>query len=159
MQLLSVVFLLMFGCATTPPPGLNRLPEGLYRFDCPVFYDNGMVRITHTAKGARVQLLEKIEGSFTLRPDAEGHVKVVEDHIDYPGLKRSLNGEGRITAPGQAEGRAAVWLKSMGPLSRDHRKGPWTLRRATEAEARRYQRKQELLRERRERAREGGLDI
>jgi hypothetical protein len=159
LQLLSVLFLLLSGCATTPPPGLSRLPEGLYVFDAPIFYEKGMARVTHTSRGARVQLLETFQGDFTLRPDASGQVDMVEDHISYPGLRRTLKGSGQLTATGKAEGQAVIWLKSAGPISRNHREGPWTLRQATPEEEKAFRLKQQAIEKRKQRAREAGLDI
>lgn len=159
MQLLTALFLLGAGCATTPPPGLDLLPEGLYVFDAPIFYETGMAELTHTPRGVRVRLLENDIGAFTLRPDARGRLDIVDDAIDYRDLKRKLNGSGRITKPGRAEGKAKVWLMGLGPVSRNHRKGTWTLRRATPEESQRHRAKERSRELREQRAREGGLDI
>lgn len=138
---------------------MNRLPEGLYVFDAPIFYEEGMAEITHTPRGARVRLLRDDVGEFTLRPDARGRVDIVDDAIGYSGLNRSLNGKGRLTENGRAEGQAKVWLKAMGPVSRNHRKGPWTLRQATPQEIQRHRAKQRSREAREERAKEAGLDL
>jgi hypothetical protein len=124
-----------------------------------MFYEEGMARITHTRNGARVQLLETFQGQFTLRPDASGQVTIVKDDVSYPGLRRELKGDGLLTGTGQAEGEAVIWLKSMGPVSRNHREGSWSLRLATPEEVKKYQTKQKVLEQRKERAREGGLKL
>lgn len=157
LQLLSAFFLLLAGCVSAPPADLGRwVPEGYYVFDCPIVYDNGLARISHTAGGARVQLLEDVKGSFILRVDNKGALEIVDADMHYPGLKRSFKGGGLMSEPGRASGRAIAWLKTLGPISRDHRAGPWTLRPATEKEIERHLEKRRKLEERR-RTRENGL--
>lgn len=157
MQLLSLLFLGFTGCTTTPPPEQQYLPEGLYHFDAPIFYKKGWAQLSHTPRGVRVQLLETFKGAFTLKTQADGRVYLIDDDISYPGLKRTLKGEGRITSIGEAAGTATVWLKTMGPVSRNHRKGPWRLVRATAEDIRKFESKQQTLETRKERAREGSL--
>jgi len=65
--------------------------------------------------------------------------------VEYPGLKRSFRGDGSILSPGRAEGTAISWLKSLGPISRNHREGSWQLRPATPREIERYQAEQRRL--------------
>ncbi len=159
MQLLSLLFLSLNGCVS-PPADLSRsLPEGYYRFDCPIAYDNGMVQLRHQNGKIRVQLLEGYTGSFAFQVKGNSVLKIVDAEMDYPGLPRSFKGEGHILSPGVAEGTAVLWLKSVGPLSRNHREGPWTLRVATQNEIQNFQNKQKTLELRKQRAREAGLEI
>jgi hypothetical protein len=158
LQLLSVCFLFGSAC-TTVPPDLSILPEGYYKFDCPIFYKDGMVRITHTPKGAHVQMLETFAGSFVLEPKGQNELTMTRDSVSYPELKRTLSGSGILTRTGHAEGQAKVWIKDMGPLSRNHRKGTWTLRLASAKEIKSFEQKQKVMEERKERAREAGLDV
>lgn len=160
LQLLSLFFLCLSACISPPPGHLSAsLPEGYYRFNCPIAYDNDMVKLTHEKGRVRVQLLEDYMGNFALKVDPDGSLKIVDDHMDYPGLPRSFKGEGRMLQPGSAEGSAVLWLKSAGPISRNHREGPWTLRRAGEKEIQDFLKKQQTLEIRRQRAREAGLKI
>jgi len=128
-------------------------------FHCPIVYDNGMAELTHVATGARIQLLETIQGAFTLRVDADGVVEIIDADMHYPGLKRSFKGKGRIESPGHASGRAVSWLKTLGPLSRDHREGAWTLRPAPAEKTQRFLEKRQNLDERRARAEKAGLEL
>lgn len=134
------------------------LPEGLYKFDCPIVYDNGFAELTHQNNGIKVQLLEDIKGSFIFTISSDNTVKIVDAEMDYPGLKRSFKGEGHILQTGYAEGNAIMWLKTSGPISRNHREGPWTLREATDREIKSYRAKQQRLEERKARAEKARTD-
>lgn len=160
MQLFSLIFITLSACVTTPPPDLNRvLPEGYYVFDCPIVYDKGMVRIHHDTRTVRVELLEKFDGAFLFRVRSDRALTIVNADMGLPGLNRSFKGDGTLNKTGHAEGRAVTWLKAGGPLSRNHREGPWTLRPATQQEIQGFQREQRVLEERKARARDAGLDI
>ncbi|MGA0333878.1 MAG: hypothetical protein ACO3N7_04110 [Kiritimatiellia bacterium] len=113
-----------------------------------------MAKLVHSRNGVRIQLLEEYTGSFSLQIASDQSLKIVDDEMDYPGLKRTFKGEGRLIRPGVAEGEAVMWLKSVGPISRNHREGPWTLRTATPEEIQRFELKQKTLQERRQRAAE-----
>lgn len=142
------------GCVTTGNPAVGHpsLPEGYYVFDMPVLYSSGMARVGNVARGVRVQLLETFEGSFELHGHGENELRIRNESISYPGLRRTLSGEGTITAPGRAQGEGTVWIRISGPVGRDHRKGPWTLRPATAEEIERHERVQRSLETRRRRA-------
>jgi len=118
-----------------------------------------MVEITHKAGNVHVQLLEEFTGSFSLDIKGDGQMDIVDPEMSYPGQKRSFKGEGYLLEPGVASGQATTWLKSLGPLSRNHRKGLWVLRQATPSEIGSFTKKQEALELRKQRAREAGLDI
>lgn len=155
------MFLLgLSACVNPPPQNLSLfLPEGYYNFDCPIAYKNDLARLSHENGKVQVQLLVDYTGSFSLQVDGNGNLNIVDDHMDYPGLPRSFNGEGRILQPGVAEGTATLWLKPAGPISRNHRKGTWTLQPASEKAVQSYLRKQEALEMRKARAQEAGLEI
>ncbi|MEX2607716.1 MAG: hypothetical protein WD708_10250 [Kiritimatiellia bacterium] len=160
MQLLSLIFITLAACVSAPPPDLTtRLPEGYYTFDCPIIYKRGMVRLRHDHDRARVELLEKFDGAFSFRIRPDRQLTITDADIDLPGLRRSFRGEGTLFQPGHAEGRAVSWIKTGGPISRNHREGPWTLRPATPVEIEKFQRKQQELKERKARAGEAGLDL
>ena len=161
LQLLSISFLILTGCVSTSPP-INLspvMPEGYYMFDCPIVYEKDMAEITHRDGKAFVQLLGDFKGSFAFEISSEGVVTIVEDEMGFSGLNRSFNGEGQILKRGHARGEAIAWLKSIGGFSRDHRKGPWSIRPASESEINSYMREQKSLELRKQRARDGGLDI
>ncbi len=155
-QLPILLLLLLAGCAT-PPPGTHHpgLPPGLYVFDCPIVYEKGMARLAPLPRGARVQLLEGVQGSFELRVRGQGDLEIRDAEMDYPGLRRSFKGSGTLSSPGHATGEAVSWILNFGFAGRDHRTGPWSLRPASEAEIRSFQTKAKHLQERRRRA---GLD-
>ncbi len=160
MQLFSLTFIMLAGCASPPPPDLNRLlPEGHYRFDCPIIYERGMVRLRHDGNTVRVEFLEIFDGAFSFRVRSNQELSITNPDVGLPGLNRSFRGEGTLTKPGHAEGRAVSWLKTGGPISRNHREGPWTLRPATPREIEIFEQEQKVLEERKARAREAGLDI
>lgn len=151
LQPLAILFLLLGGCTTPPPQAMDDwMPEGLYKFECDIINQDNLAGITHGPRGLKVQLLGDFEGEFTLALRSERRVEIVRDRMDYPGLKRSFKGEGEILQPGVAGGTAITWVKSIGPIGRDHREGPWSLRPATEQEIRRYQNRRERLRSYRE---------
>ncbi len=118
---------------------------------CEIIHQDNLAKITHDPSGLKVQLLGDFDGEFTLALRPDRRVEIVRDRMDYPGLKRSFKGEGEILQPGVAGGTAVTWVKSIGPIGRDHRKGPWSLGPAKEREIRRYQNRQERLRTYRER--------
>lgn len=161
MQSWFVIFLLLSGCVTAPPPlDLNAwIPEGTYHFKADTVNQNNLARVTHEKGRMRVTLLGDFEGGFTFDPKADGGLGIVDADMDYPGLKRTFKGEGRVTKPGIASGTSVMWLKSAGPVSRNHRKGPWFLRPATEAEIQKFERKAAARNERLERAKEAGLEV
>ncbi|MDA3872822.1 MAG: hypothetical protein PF795_02550 [Kiritimatiellae bacterium] len=160
MQLFSLTFITLAACVSTPPPDLNPfLPEGYYSFDCPIIYEKGMVRLRHDQAKVRVELLEKFDGSFSFSVRSDQTLTITDADMGFPGLNRSFRGEGTLTKRGHAAGRAVSWLKTGGPLSRNHREGPWTLRPATPREIQSFERQQKQLEERKARAREAGLDI
>lgn len=153
LQLLTVVFLLLVGACATPSPYPTRemLPQGLYVFDAPGVYESGMARVTPVPRGARVELLETFAGTFELHP--RGDRLLIRNHdMHYPGLRRAFRGEGKITAGGQAEGNAEIWVSTLGRFSRDHRKTEWTLRPATPGEIQRHEDRASRLEARRRRA-------
>ncbi len=151
---LPVILLLLSACATTTPPETvaSWLPPGYYVFDCPIVYDNGLAKVEPTAGGMKVTLLEKIKGTFVLQAKPDGSLSITQSEMDYPGLRRSFKGEGRVTGGGKAEGDAVVWVKNYGIVGRDHRKGPWTLRPANEGEIRKFEAEARSLEERKRRA-------
>jgi hypothetical protein len=160
MQCLSLIFITLTACVSTPSADLERwLPEGYYKFDCPIIYEKGMVQLRHDRNTVRVELLEKFDGafSFSVRPNQD--VSIIRADMGLPGLNRSFRGDGRLLKPGHAEGRAVTWLKTGGPISRNHREGPWTLRPATREEITAFTQQQKALEERKNRARKAGLDI
>lgn len=155
MQLLSLLFLGFSGCVMPPPQNLDAvLPEGYYKFDCPIVYKNGMVKLSHRQGLIHVQLLEDYTGSFSFKVTGDNKLDITRDEMDYPGLKRTFKGEGTLIRPGTAEGTAVVWLKSAGPVSRNHREGPWVLFKASDQEVRSFIRKQKSLEARKIRAAE-----
>ncbi len=138
---------------STPPQNLNTLlPEGYYKFSCPIVYKNGFVELTHQDGLVHVQLLEDYTGSFSFKVSDSGALDITDDNMNYPGLKRKFKGEGQILRPGTAEGTAVVWLKSVGPISRNHREGEWVLNAASLQETAAFQRKQIALELRKARA-------
>ncbi len=157
LQLLALIFCIMgmTACVSTPsddPPGIAGLPPGIYNFDCPIVYKEGLVELSDIPGGVHVQMLEKLKGSFELHSNEQGELIIRNDEMHYPGLKRIFNGEGRLTAAEGAEGTAAIWLKNLGPVGKDHRKGDWVLRPATEQEITRYEAKVRSLEERKRKA-------
>jgi hypothetical protein len=100
----------------------------------------------------RITLLGDFEGSFDLVPETDGKLRIAASRLDYPGLKRSYKGDGEVRKPGVASGSAIMWLKSAGPMSRNHRKGTWMLRPATPGDVQSYERRQHDLDVRRKRA-------
>lgn len=101
-----------------------------------------------------VELLGEYKGSFKMVPLADQRVNIEKSRLDYPGLKRTFSGEGTVQRPGQLSGTAIMWLKGTGPISRNHREGPWSLRPATPREQERFRMEQKRLEERRQRAQE-----
>ncbi|MDF3127582.1 hypothetical protein P0Y35_00075 [Kiritimatiellaeota bacterium B1221] len=153
LQLLSLIFLGISGCVSTPPPHLSTLlPEGYYKFSCPIVYKNGFVELSHKDGLVHVQLLENFTGNFSFKVSDSGALEITKDNMDYPGLKRTFKGEGQIIRPGNAEGNAVVWLKSVGPVSRNHREGEWVLYAASAEETASFLRKQKALEARKARA-------
>lgn len=154
-QLSALLFsILLPGCVTSGSRNETAplLPAGYARFDMPGVYENGMASVTSIPQGVKIQLLETFEGSFELHQRADNRVVIRNDQMDYPGLGRSFKGEGILLGQGRAEGYAEIWLDLMGPVRRDHRKGPWVLRPATEAEIRSHEAKVRQLEERKARA-------
>jgi len=148
LQPLAVLILISSACSTVPEADLNAwIPEGFYHFECEIVHQDNLARIRHLKGNIRVDLLGDLKGGFSLRPLPGGALEIYASRMDYPGLKRSFKGEGRVIQPGVAEGDAISWLKSIGPFSRDHREGAWSLRPATPQEIERYQDKQQRLRE------------
>ncbi|MCH8512918.1 MAG: hypothetical protein LAT83_14885 [Kiritimatiellae bacterium] len=141
------------GCATRP--GLDttarKFPAGYYRFDAPFVYE-GLARVTPNPHGASIQLLENFDGRFELHLRGDHQVVIRNDEMDYPGFRRNFKGSGKLTAPGTAKGDAEIWNVMVGGFSRDHRKGPWTLRPATTAEVERHEQRQRTLEARKRRA-------
>jgi hypothetical protein len=143
------------GCATTPK-GPPPLAAGYYFFDCPIFYEKGLARVSHLPNGSlQVDLLEKHKGSFQLRPTGGGGVKITDDHVPLADISRSLSGEGLVSSDGTAAtGRATIWTANMMGMSRDHRKGEWTLSVATPGQ---YEGRLKRLQKREEARREAGI--
>jgi len=148
------VLLCLGGCATPVPPATmsSWLPAGYYKFDCPGIYDNGLARLEPSANGVRVQLLEKIKGSFEFHAKPDGSLEIRESEMDYPGLRRSFKGKGRVTGAGTAGGQAVVWVKNFGFAGRDHRTAEWTLRPAHAEEIEKYEARERSLEERKRKA-------
>ena len=154
LQPLSWFFLLaLCGCATAPGPHPTRnlIPDGYYIFDAPGIYEAGMARVSQVPRGAKVQLLETFEGSFELHPRGD-RLRIRNDEVSYPTLRRSLSGDGELIGPGQVRGNAEIWVATIGAFSRDHRKSEWTLRPATPEEIERHENRQRRLEERKRRA-------
>lgn len=118
----------------------------------PGVYDRGMARVETVPRGSRVQLLETFEGSFELHRRRGGGVVIRNDQMGYPGLNRSFSGSGTLTGDSGAEGEAEIWIRMAGPVRRDHRKGPWTLRPATPQEIEQHENRVRRLEERKRRA-------
>lgn len=163
MQTFPIFFLAGFtlvsgaaGCASRPglPTTSQKFPEGTYRFDAPFVYE-GLARVTPTPHGASVQLLGHFDGSFELHLRGENRLVIRNDEMSYPGFRRNFKGDGELTAPGTARGEAEIWNVMIGGFSRDHRKGSWTLRPATEGEIERHEQQQRALEARKRRA---GMD-
>ena len=154
LQPLVFFILLLTGCTTpTSEVDLDRwIPEGFYHVTSEIINQDNLARVTHKNQRIQVQLLGDFDGGFTMAPLPNGELEIVTSRMDYPGLKRSFKGEGRIQQPGVAMGTAITWLKSAGPVSRNHRKGTWSLRPATPQEVERYQQKQKQLEFRQNRA-------
>ena len=144
------------GCATTPK-GPPPLAEGYYFFDCPIFYEKGLARVSHLPNGSlQVDLLEKHKGSFQLRPTGGGAVKITDDRIPLADISRSLSGEGRVSSDRTAAtGRAVIWTTNLMGMSRDHRKGEWTLSVAAPGQ---YEGRLKRLQKREEARREAGIE-
>ncbi|WFB37731.1 hypothetical protein P3T73_08165 [Kiritimatiellota bacterium B12222] len=160
LQLFSLLFLCTVGCVSTPPPDLNVLmPEGYYKFDCPIVYKNGLVQLTHEQGKAKVQLLGDFTGSFYLTLDKNRNIKFSNSEMSYQDLNRSFKGEGTLLEPGVASGEAVAWIKTVGPISRNHREGLWTLNLATPQEIDSFLRKQDAYNKRLQRAIEAGLEV
>lgn len=154
LQSLPVFFLLIWsGCATTADPAAaaRAFPPGMYVFEAPFVYE-GMAEIRPIPNGAAVQLLETFEGNFEFHLRGDDGLRIRNDNMDYPGLKRRFVGTGTLRRPGHADGDAEIWLTAIGRFGRDHRKGAWTLRPATEAETTRFERARQALEERKRRA-------
>ncbi len=154
-QLLSLMlFAVLQGCVSTgsPSPPAPILPPGYAVFHMPGVYSEGMARIETMPRGARVQLLETFEGSFELHARGTNHVVIRNDAMGYPGLNRSFSGSGELTGDGRAGGEAEIWIRMAGPVRRDHRKGAWSLRPATEEEIERHEERLRKLEERKRRA-------
>lgn len=148
-----IVFLGLTSCVSNgPSPLAKEIPPGLYRFECEKLYSSGMAEVTHTPKGVRVQLLEKFKGSFELRPGGSGRVNIANGDFSYPGLKRSFSGDGLIKGAGLLEGTCISWINSLAVVKKDHRKDTWLLRKASQAEAEKWNRKQQELQDRMKRA-------
>lgn len=148
LQPLAFLFLLVTGCATTSGPSLDAwIPEGYYHFSCDIVNQNNLALVSHNRGRMEVQLLGDFDGGFAFSPEADGGLTITKSNMDYPGLKRSFRGEGTVQQPGVASGSAITWIKSVGPIGRDHRKGPWRLRPATPKEIQRVQQRQQRLRE------------
>lgn len=128
----------------------------MYHFTSETVNQNNLARIRHVEGKFRVELLGDFDGGFGLELKDGNTLQIVDAKMDYPGLRRSYKGTGNVVQPGLASGTDTMWLKTTGPISRNHRDGTWTLRPATQDEIRRYERKQLQLKERRRRAAEGG---
>jgi hypothetical protein len=151
LQPLALFFLLAGACTTPPTPNWDAwIPEGFYHFTCEIVNQNDLARATHQRKGMAVQLLGDFDGGFTFEPKGKDQVEITDSRMNYPGLKRTFRGEGVILSPGRAEGSAISWLKTMGPISRNHREGTWFLRPATPREIEQYQAQQQRLQKYRE---------
>ncbi len=154
MNFLLGLLLMLAGCASPLPPETVAawLPTGYYKFDCPIVYENGLARLEPVRGGMNVTLLEKIKGTFVLQAKADGRLAITQSEMDYPGLRRSFKGEGQVIGGGKAEGTAVVWVKNFGIVGRDHRKGAWTLRPASESEINKFEARARSLEERKRRA-------
>lgn len=156
LQLCSLFFLALTSCTTTVSPDrAATLPDGLYQFSAPPAIKRQYADLSWGSAGWDIQLLGDGGGSFTLRPESGNGVSIQNDQMSYPGLKRSLQGSGTVQTDRTASGKLELWLGG-GPIKRNHRKGDWTLRPATPQEAESWKRKQQLLEERKKRAREAG---
>jgi hypothetical protein len=153
-QLQTLFFMLLLGCSSPPPTSelARQLPPGLYVFDCPIVYKRGLARLEPHPRGARVQLLEGVKGSFELELLEGNRLRIRKAEMDYPGLKRSFEGTGVLTQAGHGAGQAESWIMNFSIAGRDHRTGPWELRPATEAEIKKHESKERALEERKRRA-------
>ena len=114
------------GCATIPQ-GPPPLAEGWYFFDCPIFYERGLAQLTHLPNGnMHLELIERHKGSFDLQAAKDGEYKIVSGKIPLADIPRSIRGTGHISGQ-EAKGEAVIWTTNLIGISRDHRKGEWTL--------------------------------
>ena len=133
-RLLKLFALLPFTFATAWA-GTDQLPDGYYHFEGKWIY-SGICHITHTKKDShKVQCLEGRKYTFCVTAKSSGSFKIEKSDVALGKIKRNMSGSGELSKPGHASGKGSVWTKSLGIFSRDHRKGPWTLRPATAEEA------------------------
>jgi len=160
LQLLSLFFLSLAGCTTPVSENLaGRLPDGLYHFEAKPAVAPQYAQVTWGSAGWKLELLGDGGGEFVLRPGSDGQLEIINDSMNYPGLKRTLNGKGQLQPDQRASGQLEIWLNGIGPVKRNHRKAEWQLRPATPAERTRWERRQKVLEKRKQRARDAGLEI
>lgn len=132
---LLVLPLLLTGCTTTQPHS-SQLPDGYYMLDAsPWFYGPNLCLLESKKPGVHtVSMLKERKGSFDLVPKGNRTFSIKQSNINFDKIRRSIKGDATMTQAGVLSGTGVVWLKSLGPISRNHRKGAWTLRPATQAE-------------------------
>ena len=130
--LLSVVFTM--GCSTLPTrETAPSVATGYYMLEAKHFYDKGLCKLTQSSPNVlHIELLENRKGSFDLRYAGENRYTITNSNVGIGAIKRKVSGEATLTQRGTFEGFAKVKIYNMGIISRDHRKGNWSMTRASE---------------------------
>lgn len=115
------------GCQTTGPSPPSPIPEGYYLLDAPMFYKNGLAKVTWDPPRLHIELLEHHRGQFDLRVGPDGNVRIERDAVHLGDIHRNLSGSGQIGQGSQVRGTGEIWTRSLSIISRDHRTGEWVL--------------------------------